>query len=99
MADAKRYWVHPHETEAPEQIGAWGWRIGSSWQEQTWQHEDEPISTLEYVRADRFYRLEALLAEAVQALEWVQFGCGPSGESAHERARDTLAKLKKESSI
>lgn len=38
--------------EAPERIWAWGWRADSVWQEQTWQHEDEPMSTMEYVRAD-----------------------------------------------
>ena len=38
--------------EAPERIWAWGWLADSVWQEQTWQHEDEPMSTVEYVRAD-----------------------------------------------
>ena len=46
--------------EAPERVWIWGWRTDSVWQEQTWQHEDEPMSTMEYVRADR---IEALTKE------------------------------------
>jgi hypothetical protein len=38
--------------EAPDRIWIWGWRADSVWQEQTWQHEDEPMSTMEYVRFD-----------------------------------------------
>jgi hypothetical protein len=60
MSDAKKYWVHPWESDAPEQIWIWGWQADSSWQSQTWQHEDEPISTMKYIRADR---IEALTKE------------------------------------
>ena len=50
--------------EAPERIWIWGWRADSVWQEQTWQHEDEPMSTMEYVRADLFSALTEQLAAA-----------------------------------
>lgn len=40
-----------------------------------------------------FEELEAKLAKAVEALEWVKFGGGPTGESYHLNAVDTLAEL------
>jgi hypothetical protein len=45
-------------------------------------------------RAARIEELEAKLAKAVEALEWVKFGGGPRGEGYHEFARTTLAELK-----
>ena len=63
-----RYWVHPYERDAPEQIWVWGWQASCGWQEQTWQLEDEPISTMPYVRADRIEELEAQQAKTYQAL-------------------------------
>lgn len=57
--------------EAPEQIWAWGWRADSVWQEQTWQHEDEPMSTMKYILAtpaalSEAPEVQALIAEAVE---------------------------------
>ena len=48
---------------------------------------------MKYIRADRIEELEAKLAKAVEALEWVKFGGGPTGESYHLNAVDTLAEL------
>lgn len=35
--------------------------------------------------------LEANLALAIEALDWVKYGGGPKGESAHMKACETLA--------
>jgi hypothetical protein len=40
--------------------------------------------------------LEAKLAKAVEALDWMKYGGGPKGESAHMKACETLAELKGE---
>lgn len=105
----KKYWVHPWETDAPEQIWAWGWRADSPWQGQTWQLEDEPISTMKYVRGDLIAVLEAKLAKAVGTLELIQMmdvhelidietyePCGEDLGTCGRLARDTLAELKEE---
>ena len=47
----------------------------------------------EYIRADIVEELEAKLEKAVEALEWVKFGGGPTGESYHLNAVDILAEL------
>jgi hypothetical protein len=46
--------------------------------------------------ADRIEELEANLAKAIEALDWVKYGGGPKGESAHMKACETLDALKGE---
>jgi len=44
----------------------------------------------------RVKELETKLAAAIEALDWVKYGGGPKGESAHMKACETLDALKGE---
>jgi replication fork clamp-binding protein CrfC len=60
------------------------------------QDRANAFATKEYYTEMRAERAEAKLAKVVEALDWVKYGGGPKGESAHMKACETLDALKGE---
>jgi uncharacterized coiled-coil DUF342 family protein len=60
------------------------------------QDRANAFATKEYYTEMRAERAESKLAKAVEALDWVKYGGGPKGESAHMKACETLDALKGE---